>query len=167
MGEQIQRSRRLGRSAQRRAALTTALSRRPPVRAAFYIGVFGAAIFVIALIIWQGVTAHGTPDPMRPGTSPVAAFMDIGVLVFREGLECILVLAAITASMTGRDQAHLRPVAIGAGMAFVATLITWFIAVEIVGSLTESVSALAFQPPPRLLPLIVLPLIITCSFPKL
>src|SRR6266478_8872643 len=123
---QIQRSSERGRSAHRRAALMTALSRRPPVRAAFYVGALGAAIFVIALIIWQGVTAHGTPDPMRPGTSPVAAFMDIGVLVFREGLECTLVLAAITASMTGRDQAHRRPVAIGAGMAFVATLITWF-----------------------------------------
>ena len=30
--------------------------------------------------------------------------LDIGILVFREGLECILVLAAITASMTGSDQ---------------------------------------------------------------
>src|SRR6266404_8765040 len=94
MGEQIQRSSARGRSAHRGAALTTALSRRPPVRAAFYIGVFGAAIFVIGLIIWQGVTAHGTPDPMQPDTSSTVAFMDIGILVFREGLECILVLAA-------------------------------------------------------------------------
>ncbi|MFZ3377786.1 MAG: FTR1 family protein [Chthoniobacterales bacterium] len=128
----------------------TALSRCAPVRAAFYVGVLGAAIFVIALIIWQGITEHGTPDPMRQGTSPVAAFMDIGILVFREGLECILVLAAITASMTGSDQAQRRPVAIGAGIAFVATLITWFIAVEIVGRLTESVSALDLQAAPAL-----------------
>src|ERR1700731_3489999 len=137
MDEQKQRPSERGRSAHRRPALMTALSRRPPVRAAFYVGVLGAAIFVIALIIWQGVPEHGTPNPMRPGTSPVAAFMDIGILVFREGLECILVLAAITASMTGSDRAHRRPVAIGAGMAFVATLITWFMAIKIVGHLTE------------------------------
>ena len=121
MGEQIQRSSERGRSAHRRAALMTAPSRRLPLRAAYYVGLLGAAIFVIALIIWQGVTAHGTPDPMQPGTSSAVASMDIGVLVFREGLECILVLAAITASMTGSDQAHRRPVAIGAAMAFVAT----------------------------------------------
>jgi hypothetical protein len=95
MGEQIQNSSERGRLAHRYAALMTGLSRCAPVRAAFYVGVLGTAIFMIALIIWQGVIAHGTPDPMRPGTRPVVAFMDIGILVFREGLECILVLAAI------------------------------------------------------------------------
>src|ERR1700730_27865 len=145
----------------------TALSRRPPVRAAFYVGVLGAAIFVIALIIWQGVTAHGTPDPMRPGTSPTVAFMDIGILVFREGLECILVLAAITASMTGGDQAQRRPVAIGAGMAFVATLITWFIAIKIVGHLTESVPALDLQAATGLVAVIVLLVIMNWFFHKI
>ena len=84
------------------------------------------------MIVWQGFAAHGAPDPTQPKTSPTVAFLDIGVLVFREGLECILVLAAITASMTGSKEAHRRPVALGAGIAFVATLITWFIAVRIV-----------------------------------
>src|ERR1700719_1988640 len=167
MGEQIQSSSDRGRPAHRRAALMTALSRRPPVRAAFYIVVLGAAIFVIALIIWQAATAHGTPDPMRPGTSPVVAFMDIGVLVFREGLECILVLAAITASMTGSDRAHRRPVAIGAGVAFVATLITWFMAIKIVGHLTESVSALDLQAATGLVAVIVLLVIMNWFFHKI
>jgi len=53
-----------------------------------------------SMLIWQGATAHGAPDPLRPNTSSTVAFLDIGILVFREGLECILVLAAITASMT-------------------------------------------------------------------
>ena len=145
----------------------TALSRRPPVRVAFYIVVPGAAIFVIALIIWQGVTAHGTPDPMQPDTSSTVAFMDIGILVFREGLECILVLAAITASMTGSDQAHRCPVAIGAGMAFVATLITWFIAIKIVGHLTESVPALDLQAATGLVAVIVLLVIMNWFFHKI
>src|SRR5439155_5154165 len=113
-----------------------------PLRALFSVGHRGAAIFVIALIIWQGFIPRRTPDPTQPGTSSTVAFMDIGVLVFREGLECILVLAAITASLTGSDQAHRRPVAIGAGMGFVATSVTWFIAIEIVGQLTENVPAL-------------------------
>jgi hypothetical protein len=60
----------------------TALSRRPPLRAAYYVGVLGAAIFVIVLVIWQGVTAHGMPDPMQPDTSSTVAFMNIGILIF-------------------------------------------------------------------------------------
>ena len=123
MGEQIQSSSERARSPNWCAAIRTAFSRRPPLRAAFYTGLFGATIFVIALMIWQGVTACGTPDPMQPNTSSTVASIDIGILVFREGLECILVLAAITASMTGRDRAHRRPVAIGAAVAFVATLV--------------------------------------------
>ena len=167
MGEQIQRSNELGRSAHGSAALMTAVSRRPPIGAAFYVAVFGAAVFVIALIIWQGVTAHGTPDPMQPDTSSAVASIDIGILVFREGLECILVLAAITASMTGSDQAYRRPVAIGAGMAFVATLITWFIAVGIVGYLTENVPALDLQAATGLVAVIVLLVIMNWFFHKI
>ena len=145
----------------------TALSRRSPVHAAFYVSVLGAAIFVVALIIWQGVTAHGTPDPMQPDTSSAVATMDIGILVFREGLECILVLAAITASMTGRDQVHRRPVAMGAGMAFLATLVTWFIAIKIVGQLTESVPALDLQAATGLLAIIVLLVIMNWFFHRI
>src|SRR5438876_10911359 len=145
----------------------TAFSRRPSLHAAFYVGLLGAAIFVIALIIWQGFTARGTPDPTQPGTSSTVAFMDIGVLVFREGLECILVLAAITASMTGSDQVHRRPVAIGAGMAFVATLVTWFIAIKIVGQLTESVPALDLQAATGLVAVIVLLVIMNWFFHKI
>src|SRR4026209_1287369 len=124
MGGQIQSSSEGGRSVQRFAAHMTAFSRRPSLRAALYVGLLGAAIFVIALIILQGFIARGTPDPTQPGTSSTVAFMDIVVLVFREGLECILVLSAITANLTACDQAHRGPVAIGAGMAFVATLVT-------------------------------------------
>ena len=145
----------------------TALSRRSPVRAGFYVSVLGAAIFLIALIIWQGVAAHGTPDPTQPGTSSAVASMDIGILVFREGLECILVLAAITASMTGSDQVHRRPVAMGAGMAFVATLVTWCIAIKIVGQLTKSVPALDLQAATGLVAVIVLLVIMNWFFHKI
>jgi high-affinity iron transporter len=130
-------------------------------------GVCAAALLVIAMIIWQGVTAQGAPDPTQPNTSPTVAFLDIGVLVFREGLECILVLAAITASMTGSFQPYRRRVAVGAGIAFVATLITWFIAVRILGQLSESIPALRLQAATGLLAVIVLLVIMNWFFHKI
>jgi high-affinity iron transporter len=110
------------------------------MKPALRIGIVVAALCVVAMLVWQGITAHGAPDPTRPNTSPTVAFLDIGILVFRGGLECILVLAAITASMTGAKRAHRRPVALGAGVAFIASLITGFIAVRIVGSLSDNMS---------------------------
>src|SRR5207247_5327953 len=137
------------------------------MKPALRIGVIVAALFVIAMLIWQGVTAHGAPDPTRPNTSPTVAFLDIGILVFREGLECILVLAAITASMTGGKSSHRRPVALGAGFAFVASLITWSIAVGIVGSLSDNMSALDLQAATGLLAVIVLLVIMNWFFHKI
>src|SRR6059036_3318311 len=137
------------------------------MKPALRIGVIVAALFVIAMLVCQGVTAHGAPDPTRPNTSPTVAFLDIGILVFREGLECILVLAAITASMTGGKSAHRRPVALGAGFAFVATLITWFIAVRIVGSLSDNMSALDLQAATGLLAVLVLLVIMNWFFHKI
>lgn len=126
-----------------------------------------AAAAVAAILIWQGLAEQGAPDPMRPNTSPTVAFLDIGVLVFREGLECILVLAAITASMIGAKQTHRRPVALGAGAAFGATLVTWLIAVRIVGSLSDSVPALDLQAATGLLAVIVLLVIMNWFFHKI
>src|SRR5216117_3740419 len=130
-------------------------------------GIIVAAACVVLLIIWQGVTAHGAPDPTQSNTTPTVAFLDIGVLVFREGLECILVLAAITASMTGAKRVHRQPVALGAGLAFVASLITWFIAVRIVGSLSDNMSALDLQAATGLLAVIVLLVIMNWFFHKI
>ena len=137
------------------------------MKPALRIGVVAAALFVIAMLVWQGVGAQGAPDPTRPNTSPTVAFLDIGVLVFREGLECILVLAAITASMTGPKRTHRRPVAFGAGLAFLATLITWCIAVRIVGSLSDNMSALDLQAATGLLAVIVLLVIMNWFFHKI
>jgi high-affinity iron transporter len=131
------------------------------MKLALRISVLAAAAFVTSMLIWQGVTAHGAPDPLRPNTSSTVAFLDIGILVFREGLECILVLAAITASMTGPKRGHRRPIAFGAAFAFVATLITWFIAVRIVGS------ALDLQAATGLLAIVVLLVIMNWFFHKI
>ena len=137
------------------------------MKAALRIGVILAALFVIAMLVWQGVITHGVPDPGRPNTSPTVASLDIGILVFREGLECILVLAAITASMTGAKRVHRQPVALGAGVALIASVITWIIAVRIVGSLSENISALDLQAATGLLAVIVLLVIMNWFFHKI
>jgi len=137
------------------------------MKRALRIGIVVAALCVVAMLVWQGITAHGAPDPTRPNNSPTVAFLDIGILVFREGLECILVLAAITASMTGAKRTHRRPVALGAGVAFIASLITWSIAVRIVGSLSDNMSALDLQAATGLLAVIVLLVIMNWFFHKI
>jgi high-affinity iron transporter len=125
-----------------------------------------ATAIVLGVLIWQGLTAKGAPDPTQPHTSQPVAILDIAVLVFREGLECILVLSAITASMVGDHRIHRRPVAVGAGVGFIATLITWVIAVGIVGNLAESVPALQLQAATGLLAVIVLLVVMNWFFHK-
>jgi len=138
-----------------------------PARLAFRIFLLLGGLTIAGVLVWQGLAAGGNPDPLAPNTSPAAALLNIAVLVFREGLECILVLSAITASMTGSKQAHRRPVLAGAGIGFIATIITWFIAVGIVNDLTGSVSALNLQAITGLLAVIVLLVIMNWFFHKI
>src|SRR6266550_2940689 len=131
------------------------------------VGLLFAALFVIAVFIWQGIAAHGAPDPLQAHTSATVASLDIGVLVFREGLECILVLAAVTASMTGSRRNYRKPVMSGAAIAFLATLATWFVAVGIMNQLSENVPALHLQAATGLLAVIVLLVIMNWFFHKI
>ena len=126
-----------------------------------------AAALLVAVLVWQGITASGNPNPTAPQTTSSAAVLDIGVLVFREGLECILVLAAITAGMTGKQQAHRRPVAVGAGVGFLATLITWFVAVGILDDISQKISALNLQAVTGLLAIVVLLIVMNWFFHKM
>jgi high-affinity iron transporter len=126
-----------------------------------------AALVVVGLMTWQGLAAGGSPDPTRANTTRSVAVLDIGILVFREGLECILVLAAITASMTGPRRHCRRPVAWGAGLAFLATLVTWTVAVRIMSALSDNVSALNLQAATGLLAVVVLLVIMNWFFHKI
>jgi high-affinity iron transporter len=148
--------------------LPTPVPRSRPVYAMLgWIALAFAALFVIAIFIWQGITVQGTPDPLRPNTTAGVASLDIAVLVFREGLECILVLAAVTATMTGPRLIYRRPVMSGAAIAFLATLATWFIAVSIMKQLSESVPALHLQAATGLLAVVVLLVIMNWFFHKI
>ncbi len=61
--------------------------------------------------------------------------MNSALLVFREGLEAVLVLAAFTASFTGANSGLRKPVAGGAAVALLASVATWFLAIEAIGAL--------------------------------
>ena len=140
--------------------------RRTRTRAAARLFLTLAAIVVGAVMVWQALAAGGDPDPLAAGASG-AKVLDIGVLVFREGLESILVLAAIMASMLGSSRAYRRPVALGAATGFAATLVTWKIAVGIIESLSESVPALDLQAFTGLLAILVLLLVMNWFFHKI
>jgi high-affinity iron transporter len=128
-----------------------------------------AVLIILAVLGWQGITAGGNPDPLAAAAkkSSAAATMDIGVLVFREGLECILVLSAITASMVGTNRSQRRPVAVGAGIGLIATIVTWFVVVGIVTDLTENFSALHVQAATGLLAVVVLLVVMNWFFHKM
>lgn len=135
-------------------------------KTAFRIFLIAAALIVAAVLVWQGITAGGSPDPTAKHLSAGAAILDTAVLVFREGLECILVLTAITASMQGTNKSHRRPIGIGVAIGFVVTLITWFIAVGIINDLTQSIPALAVQAATGLLAIVVLLVVMNWFFHK-
>jgi high-affinity iron transporter len=101
------------------------------------------------------------------GSLTASGILNIAVLVFREGLECILVLAALTASFRGKEERHHRPVIGGVLIGVIATLATWAIAVRVLNDLSESVSALALQAGTGLLAIVVLLVVMNWFFHKM
>jgi high-affinity iron transporter len=90
-----------------------------------------------AFLLYTALTAKGgVPDPTESQhLSHGSVVLNSGLLVFREGLEAVLVLAAVTASFLGADRARRRPVGVGATLAIAASLATWFAAAWIIGAL--------------------------------
>ncbi len=120
---------------------------------------------MLGALVWQGITASGNPDPTAPHLSEGAAILDTGLLVFREGLETILVLAAVTASMMGSNQPYRRPVAAGSAVALLATVVTWFVVVGILSKVDAP--ALSVQAATGLLAIVVLLIIMNWFFHKI
>ncbi len=98
-----------------------------------WVAVVLALAVAITILAWHG--AGGTPDPTDPGThmSRTSAVINSAVLVFREGLETILVLAAVLASFLGANTVYRRPVAVGGAFGVAATVVTWFAAAWLLG----------------------------------
>jgi high-affinity iron transporter len=119
---------------------------------------------VVGVLVWQSVTAGGNPDPTLPHIGREAAILHTALLVFREGLECIIVLAAITASFVGANQSYRRPVAMGVGFGSLATLATWFIVIAILSQVDAP--ALDIQAATGLIAIIILLIVMNWFFHK-
>src|ERR1700744_3942658 len=78
-----------------------------------------AASVVIVVVSWHARGGTTDPTALPPGhrLSHTTVVIDSAILVFREGLETILVLAAVTASFLGANKVYRRPVAAGAAAA--------------------------------------------------
>jgi high-affinity iron transporter len=92
--------------------------------------------------------------------------LDIAALVFREGIECVVVLTAVTASLRGSNSSYRKPIGIGVVLGAIVTLITWFIAVSIISDLTTVVPALDLQVWTGLLAIVVLLIVMNWFFHK-
>ncbi len=125
-----------------------------------------AALAVIAVLLWQALAAHGVPDPLSRGASPLAMVLSASVLVFREGLEAILVLAAVTAGMArDSDRSYVRAVPLGGLAALAATVATWFIVVAVIAEVNAP--ELDIQAATGILAIIVLLVVMNWFFHKI
>jgi high-affinity iron transporter len=90
-----------------------------------------SGLAVLAALVYLMATASTGPmDPTeatRPQSHATVVF-NTSMIVFREGLEAVLIFAAVIASFLGANQSRRRPVVVGAACAFGATVITWFLA---------------------------------------
>src|SRR3954467_10691112 len=90
-----------------------------------------AGLAILAGLVYLMATAKTGPvDPTeaKDHQSHATVVFNSAVIVFREGLEAVLIFAAITASFLGTNRARRRPVVAGAALAFVAAVATWFVA---------------------------------------
>src|SRR4051812_26732579 len=83
------------------------------------------AALAIGALAWKAVTSpDGVTDPTAADANlgHGAVVLNSSLLVFREGLEAVLVLAAFTASFVGANRGLKRPVFGGAGVAIAASV---------------------------------------------
>src|SRR3954463_15014233 len=89
-----------------------------------------ALAVVSALVYLMATASTGPANPTEVGGQQAHATVvaNSAIIVFREGLEAVLIFAAVTASFLGANKARRRPVVAGAGIAFLAAVGTWFVA---------------------------------------
>jgi high-affinity iron transporter len=150
------------------ALVDTSLLEHPARRAASGIwpllAVVGALV-ILAALLWQGIAAHGAPDPSQAHLNPGAVLLDTAILVFREGLEAVLVLAALTASLVRTQDGYWRPIAVGSALSLLATAATWFLVVHVLSDIHAP--ELDIQAATGLLAIIVLLVVMNWFFHKL
>ncbi|RPJ20869.1 MAG: iron permease [Chloroflexi bacterium] len=71
-------------------------------------------------------------------TAPAAVAMNAGIIVFREGLEAVVILASLMSSLKSvEERKYRKPMWWGSLLALLATLLTWLLAHEILQSLAR------------------------------
>jgi high-affinity iron transporter len=130
---------------------------------------WGALVVLVAgLLVWQlAGAAGGTPNPADPTThlSRFAVVLDSAILVLREGLETILVLTVLTASMRGSGSVYRRPLSVGAGVGVAAAVVTWFIAIAVTNAVGPG--SLDLQAATGLLAIVVLLVVMNWFFHRI
>ena len=89
-----------------------------------------AGLAAIAGLVYLMATASTGPiDPteVKHPQSHATVVFNASMIVFREGLEAVLIFAAVTASFLGANKERRRPVVLGAAFAFGASVVTWFL----------------------------------------
>src|ERR687886_755894 len=128
------------------------------------VGLALAGSLVVAVMFWQAIAEGGVPDPTAGDLSPTAAVLNSGILVFREGLEAVLVLAAIPAGLVRSSKSYWQPVATGSGVALLASVATWFVVVAMISAVPAP--ALDVQAATGLLAILVLLVVMNWFFHK-
>lgn len=113
------------------------VAKRMGERTSFYVWtalLLGVSVAAVVLG-WhaRGGTTDPTALPAGHRLSSATVVIDSAILVFREGLETILVLAAITASFLGANRIYRRPVIAGGATALLASIATWFAVIWFIG----------------------------------
>ncbi len=122
---------------------------------------------IVVILGWhsQGGTTNPTTLPPGHRSSHATVIINSAIFVFREGLETILVLAAVTASFLGGNRVYRKPVAAGGGLAILAGIATWFFVVWLIGRFHGS--ELDIQAATGLPSLLVLLLVMNWFFHKI
>lgn len=69
--------------------------------------------------------------------SEAVVIFNAATIVFREGLEAVLILASLVASMIGANQKYKKPLILGAGLALAATALLFWLAQTVLHSLAR------------------------------
>src|SRR3954449_12923217 len=98
-----------------------------PTRLAWWLAGLAA---VTGLVYLMATASTGPVDPTEVAgrQSHATVVFNASMIVFREGLEAVLIFAAVTASFLGANRSRRRPVVLGAAVAFGAAVLTWFVA---------------------------------------
>ena len=127
--------------------------------------IISGSLIIFGVIIWQALLFSGVPDPGAKNLNSAAAVLSCGLLVFREGLEAILVLSAITATVKRKQtRNYVKGITAGTMLGLAATIATWIIVVAILSDI--DLPELDIQAATGLLAILVLLLVMNWFFHK-